>query len=83
MTNVTISAQGGASGYGVFNESSGTVRINHSVIKGVNATVRNGSGVTTYVGNTQLDGGAVSNTGTLICAGVYDGNYSFYPSTCP
>jgi len=62
---------------------SGTVKINHSVIKGVTRTIYNDSGVTARVGNTQLDGGAVYNVGTLTCAGVYDENYTFSASSCP
>jgi hypothetical protein len=83
MTNVTATASGGTDNRGVFNSISGTVKINHSVIKGIIYTIYNGSGVTTRVGNTQLDGGAVHNDGTLTCAGVYDENYTFYTSTCP
>jgi hypothetical protein len=74
MINVTATASEGTTNYGVYNDNSGTVKINHSVIKGA-TTVYNGSGVTTYVGNTQLDGAAVSNSGVLTCVGAYDGNY--------
>ena len=84
MTNVTASGSGGTNNWGVYSIGSGTVRINHSVIKGSTSTVVNGAGVITYVGNTQLDGGPVSfYGGTLTCAGVYDENYAFYASTCP
>jgi hypothetical protein len=71
MTNVTASGSGGTNNWGVYSIGSGTVRINHSVIKGSTSTVVNGAGVITYVGNTQLDGGPVSfYGGTLTCAGV-------------
>jgi hypothetical protein len=83
MTNMTASALGGTFNSGVYSWNTGTIRIHHSVIKGTMHTVFNGPGTTTFVGNTQLDGGAVSNSGTLTCAGVYDENYTFYPSTCP
>ncbi len=84
MTNVTATASGEASiNTGVACVTSGTVNINHSVIRGTSATINNDSNVTTRVGNTQLDGGAVVNKGTLICAGVYDENYAFYANTCP
>jgi hypothetical protein len=83
MMNVTASGSGGTTNRGIYSTSSGTIRINHSVIKGSTNTVWNGSGVTTYVGNTQLDGGPVSNSGTLTCAGVYNENYAFYATTCP
>ena len=83
MTNVTASASGGSTSYGVFTGGNGTVKINHSVIKGTTYAIYNGSGVTILVGNTQLAGGKASNFGTLICAGVYDENYTFYANTCP
>jgi len=79
MTNVTVSASGGAASYGVFSDSGGTIRINHSVIKGKTNAVVNGSG-TVYVGNTQLDGGVVS--GTLTCVGAYDDNYVALNTSC-
>jgi hypothetical protein len=80
MMNVTATASGGTTNYGVYNDNSGTVKINHSVINGTTNTVYNGSGVTTYVGNTQLDGGAVS--GTLTCIGAYDANYVALNTSC-
>jgi hypothetical protein len=56
------------------------IKINHSVIKGATNTIYNGSGVTTLVGNTQLDGGAVS--GTLTCVGAFDTNYVTLGTNC-
>ncbi len=82
MTNVTATASGGTYSYGVYDDATGTVKINHSVISGSTNPIYN-SITSTYVGNTQLNGGAVHNSGTLICAGVYDENYTFYPNTCP
>ena len=82
MFNVTATATGATNNYGVYNISSGSTRIEHSIISG-SITIWNGSGVVTYVANTRLDGGSVSNTGTLTCAGVYDENYAFYANTCP
>ena len=82
MTNVTASGSGGTYCYGVYNASSGTVKINHSVIKGTNNTMYNESGVTTRVANTQLDGGYVANFGTLTCVGAYDGNYVGLNTNC-
>jgi hypothetical protein len=83
MTNVTASAYDGTNNYGVFNATAGTVEIRHSVISGTTNTIRNGSGVTTYVALSQLDGGPVSNAGTLRCAGVYDENYLLQVTACP
>jgi hypothetical protein len=81
MTNVTATGSGGTSSYGVYNIIDGTIKINHSLIKGITNTIFNGSGVLTLVGNTQLDGGAAVDDGTLTCVGVYDGSYA--PYTCP
>jgi hypothetical protein len=76
MTNVTVSASGGiAHNYGVHSYNSGTIRINHSVIKGTTNTVYNDLGTMTFIGDTQLDGGDVFNDGTLTCVGTYNGNY--------
>jgi hypothetical protein len=84
MTNITASGSGvGTLNYGVYSLSSGTIRINHSVIKGTYASVYNEVGVTTRVGATQMDGGPPINSGTLTCAGVYDENYTFYATACP
>lgn len=82
VTNSRFVAQGGTNNYGVYNQSSfGTVKIDNSTISGSTATVYS-EGVATFVGNSKLDGGAVSGTG-VICAGVYDENYTFLANTCP
>jgi hypothetical protein len=82
MTNVTASGSGGTIGWGVASSGSGTVKINHSVINGTTNTIWNGSGVTTLVANTQLDGGVVFNNGTLTCVGVYDENFVALGTDC-
>jgi hypothetical protein len=81
MTNVTVTGD-----YGIFNwaDSGGpyTVRVDHSRIVG-SITIFNESGFfTTFVGASQLAGGPVWGGG-VTCAGVYDEDYTFYPSTCP
>jgi hypothetical protein len=82
MKNGTASASGGTNNCGVQSMSCGTVKINHSVISGATNTIVNGSGVTTRVGNTQLDGGPVSGSGTLTCVGAYDENYLALTTSC-
>jgi hypothetical protein len=73
--------------YGVYitssSETPSTTKINHSVIRGTYYALGYGQYSTVYVGSTQLDGGAFDDGGTLTCAGVYNGNYIFYASTCP
>ena len=81
--NVTSSVSGGTNNYGIYNLGTNcTVRIDNSAISSSAITVNN-SGGTVYIANTKLDGAPVVNTGTLKCAGVYDGNYVFSPNTCP
>ncbi|HJW30830.1 MAG TPA: hypothetical protein VJ508_16460, partial [Saprospiraceae bacterium] len=55
MTNVIATASGGTNNYGVFSGNSSSVKISHSVIQGTTA-ISNGSGVTTLLAYTQLDG---------------------------
>jgi hypothetical protein len=82
MTNITATASGGtASNNGVRNDG-GTVRINHSVIKGTTYSIFNNSGVAAFVGNTQLDGGTTSVGGTLSCVGAYNEAYVALNNSC-
>ena len=79
-----VAKKGTKTNIGVYNGTSGTVKIDHSVIIGATRTIYNDAGVTTRVGNTKLDGKAKYNKGTLTCAGVYDENYTFYAGPdCP
>jgi hypothetical protein len=85
MAQVKASASEATQSYGVYNsanDSSYNTHIDHSLISGTTASVHTING-TCFIGNTRLDGGAVAGTGTNTCAGVYDENYVFYPSTCP
>ncbi len=84
MNNVTASGSGGTNNYGVYNDTSSISKINHSMISGTTNSIYTSSNSTTYIGNTYLEGS--TNTvsgGTCACAGVYDNNFVFYPSTCP
>lgn len=80
MIGVTATASGGTSNYGVSITGPYLVTINNSIIKGSNNTIVNDS--ITSIANTQLDGGAVSNAGTLKCIGAYDENYDPLNSSC-
>ena len=60
-----------------------TVMVNSSQITGSTAPIFNDSRYTTYVGASLLAGGAVVNSGTMTCAGVYDETYAFSTSGCP
>jgi hypothetical protein len=87
IDNSIISANGGTNTYGINNVASNlsyTVRVNNSRLSAATNTIRSSAYFTTLVGASQLDGGPVSaGGGTLKCAGVYDANYTFSPSTCP
>jgi pectin methylesterase-like acyl-CoA thioesterase len=81
-----LSASGGSANYGVDSRVSSTVTIDASKITVpiTGTTILQSASVTTRVGASQLSGGPASNGGgTLSCAGVYDENYTFFPSSCP
>jgi hypothetical protein len=82
MTNVTASGSGGTDNYGVYSTNPGTIMIHNSVIIGSTNTIFNDANTTTRVANTKLDGGAVSNSGTLTCVGAYDETYIALNTTC-
>jgi hypothetical protein len=84
MKDVTVSASGGSNNYGIYNsggEGPYTVEVNNSQITGGTNTIYTTGPFTVRIGASLLSGGATS--GTMTCAGVYDENYTFYPSTCP
>jgi hypothetical protein len=80
MTNVILTASGGNANVGLKTSTGGTIRVNHSVISGSNAAINNAGGATIYIGNTQLEGGAVS--GAVTCVGAYDGSYAALGPDC-
>ena len=83
MFNVVASGSGGTSNYGLYiGNSSGTVKIDHSVMSGSTNAIYNSTGVSLYVANTKLDGGPVFNTGGIKCIGAYDGDYNALNGTC-
>jgi hypothetical protein len=79
MMNVNITAA-----TGIYNLATPTVKINNSIITSTTPVYSNPStpGIT-YVGSTQINGGSMGGSSSVICAGVYDGNYVFYANTCP
>jgi len=87
INNSVISADSGIGNFGIYNSFTGdgscTVWVNNSQVSGATTTIYNDPLCTTRVGASQLDGGAVTGGGTVICAGVYDAAYTFYASTCP
>jgi hypothetical protein len=84
INNSVISASGGTENYGICNKQGpATMRVNNSQISGSTSTVWSVAGTTVLVGASQLSGGAVIASGTITCAGVYDEDYTFYPSACP
>ena len=89
IQNSEIKAFGATTNLGVYiNFTSGlipfTVKINNCQVTGSTHTIDNAdSNTTVRIGASLLDGGNVVNLGSLTCAGMYDENYIFYPSTCP
>ena len=88
ISNSRISASGGSINWGIRNSGSApgsyTVLVNHSRIVAATSTIANDNLFTTRIGASQLSGGPVSTLfGTMTCAGVYDGAYAFFASTCP
>ncbi|MDQ6693199.1 MAG: hypothetical protein M3014_02080, partial [Chloroflexota bacterium] len=68
---------------GLYNLSSGTILVQNSQISGTGNAVYVDSGTTLRVGGSNLNGGPFGGVGTQVCAGNYDENYAFFPSTCP
>jgi pectin methylesterase-like acyl-CoA thioesterase len=87
INNSTIGASGGTNNYGLYNSLTGaggsSILVNASQVIGSTNTITNVALYNTLLGASFLSGGPISNSGTLICAGVYDENYTFYASTCP
>jgi hypothetical protein len=87
IKNSVISGSGGSFNFGIYNVASSgthTVTVNNCQITGSDNTIVSDHEFTTLVGASLLDGGPVDSWfGKVICAGVYDENYTFYASTCP
>ena len=68
-----------AGGFGVYN--SGSIEMQGSKVTGNTFRVVGGE---VRIGGSHLAGsGSVSGTTSLVCAGVWDGNFTFYANTCP
>lgn len=86
-----LTAGGTGQNYGLRNNdtSGGTdggpwyVKVHQSRIYATTAAVSSPSSFITKIAATSLEVGSVSSAGTLICAGVYDEDFTFYPDTCP
>jgi hypothetical protein len=80
-----IAATGGTNNYGIYNTSNCCmiiVKVDQSQVIGITNTIYSDSHFNMRVGATLLNGGAVSNAGTLTCVGVYSGNYVALNGTC-
>jgi hypothetical protein len=90
LTNITASASGGSiRSYGVFdnNDAGGMPTIENSVISGETGALLSSGFGSVHIANTRLVGG-VDVTGDPgnpppVCAGVYNGDFDFFASTCP
>jgi hypothetical protein len=63
--------------------TSGIATVNNSTIVGDTSYIGVGATCSAFVGASQLKGGSVTGGGTAVCAGVFDGSYTFFASTCP
>lgn len=86
IENSVITGSGGNNA-GIYNTATSgvyTVTVDLSKVTGSSKTIRSDAEFTTKVGGSKLEGGAVfPNGGTVTCAGVFDENYTIFPSTCP
>lgn len=68
-------------GHGIYLPLGGTVQLSNSDVVGDTYLVVADN---VYIGGTRLrSGGSIVGYSVEVCAGVYDGNYVFYASTCP
>lgn len=81
MKNVVISGIGTTSGIGVRNANSNSVKIYNSLLSGSTHALQNDAGPT-YIVNTQLDGGAFKDYGTVSCLGAFDANFIALNANC-
>lgn len=85
MKDLTISGYQ----YGVWNDQGRStdpfrVTIDTSTVRAPYDTIYNAPGYVTLVGASKLEGGPVIPNGNpVMCAGVYDENYTFFANTCP
>jgi hypothetical protein len=69
---------------GIFNEHGSIVTVQSSqVAGGLHSAYNTDSQSLLEMGGSYLYGGPVSVSGTSVCAGNYDENYTFFASTCP
>jgi hypothetical protein len=73
----TLTGSGSGSSYGIFENSTGLVTVNHCEVSGATNSVLAGNA---KIGATRLGGGPALFAS---CAGVYDEDYTFFGSTCP
>ena len=79
MRNVDMTVTGDAT-YSCALQNIGTATAEHCVLAGPNWLYNNGH---VYVANSRLEGTIRYNNNVIVCAGVFDDSYTFYPSTCP
>lgn len=85
LTHLNISAEGGISNVtsGIYNSTPHLV-IQHCRVAGSNISVVTAGGSTARIAFTQLlNPVSAAVTGSNVCAGVYDQDFTFYAGTCP
>ncbi len=85
LYDAEVAGLGGAYTRGLENQNATGVVFRGGTIEAAGGSTANhailNSAGTVWVTGTTFDGGAV--TGSTTCAGVTDGSFTFYPSTCP
>ncbi len=87
ITDSLLKASDGVNNYGLYNfYLEGTtlyeVKVDRSTIEGGTNSIFNDLYFRTYVGDSQLKGGAVDNNWMLTCVGVYGGTYAALSNLC-
>jgi len=80
MRNVSVTVSTGGYATVALQNDGSTVYVEHSILSGPNWIWNNSM---TYVANSRIEGGVRFNSHTITCAGVYDGAFTFYASSCP
>ena len=80
MRNLSVTVSTGGYATVALQNDGSTVYVEHSILSGPNWIWNNSM---TYVANSRIEGGVRFNSHTIKCAGVYDGAFTCYATSCP
>jgi hypothetical protein len=72
MSNLKIVVLGPSTAYGIYTDTSGILRVNHSDIDGLTYSISNGT--TAYIGGTKIWRGVNKRSGSIVCTYCYSEN---------